>query len=179
MVKSDAVVSDPRAAAVRWLALFLAAAVAASLAGCARPAPLTTQTEGGSISVKVVSGPQGARLVMVPVSINDQGPYDFLLDTGASKSALDTRLAGRLGLPTTGRVQNVTGIGGSSEAVQVRVQEWRAGSVALPSMTILSVDLSSGGGSRDGAFVGLLGSDVLARFEQVTVNYSAASLTLE
>ncbi len=33
-----------------------------------------------------------------PVMINGQGPYDFLLDTGANKSAISTALANQLGL---------------------------------------------------------------------------------
>lgn len=176
----ESVLMRPRRHASRPLALLLALVLTLVAAGCARPAPLaeSVTTEGGSIAAKVVSGPQGARLVLVPVSINDRGPYDFILDTGASKSAVDTRLAGQLRLPTTGRVQNITGIGGTSEAVQVRVDSWRAGAVSLPSMTILSVDLSTGGG-RGAEYAGLLGSDVLARFERITVDYVEPSVTLE
>src|SRR3984885_15784296 len=37
-------------------------------------------------------------MIIVPVSINGSGPYDFLLDTGCAKTIVDRRLADELGL---------------------------------------------------------------------------------
>src|SRR6202035_2976061 len=41
-------------------------------------------------------------LVVIPVSINGAGPFNFLLDTGATNSDIDRRLADQLSLPRVG-----------------------------------------------------------------------------
>src|ERR1700733_15617907 len=38
-------------------------------------------------------------MIIVPVSINGSGPYDFLLDTGCAKTIIDQKLAEELALP--------------------------------------------------------------------------------
>jgi predicted aspartyl protease len=43
--------------------------------------------------------------IMVQVKINGQGPYDFVLDTGATFTCLDNDLADQLKLP---RVEGAT-----------------------------------------------------------------------
>jgi predicted aspartyl protease len=127
------------------------------------------------IHARVVSGAGGARLVLVPVYIQSRGPYDFALDTGAARSLVDSRVANQLRLPSTGTEQAVTGISGTSEATRVRVSSWRVDSVELPPTTILSLRLPSGGGPT---LDGLLGSDMLSRFQIVTVNYPAQTVTV-
>ena len=42
-------------------------------------------------------------MIIVPVSINGSGSYDFLLDTGCAKTMIDQKLAEELGLPQVGR----------------------------------------------------------------------------
>jgi predicted aspartyl protease len=42
-----------------------------------------------------------APLILVPTFVNGQGPYDFVLDTGASATLLSPELAERLGLTAT------------------------------------------------------------------------------
>lgn len=142
-------------------------------------APVTTGSgakEGQQvIHARVVNGTGGARLVLVPVYIQSRGPYDFALDTGASRSLVDSRVANQLRLPSTGTEQAVTGISGTSEATRVRVSSWRVDSVELPPTTILSLRLPTGGGPT---LDGLLGSDMLSRFQIVTVNYPAQTVTL-
>lgn len=127
------------------------------------------------IHARVVGGTGGARLVLVPVYIQSHGPYDFALDTGAARSLVDSRVANQLRLPSTGTEQAVTGISGTSEATRVRVSSWRVDSVELPPTTILSLRLPAGGGPT---LDGLLGSDMLSRFQIVTVNYPAQTVTL-
>ncbi|TRW14340.1 aspartyl protease family protein [Glacieibacterium frigidum] len=50
--------------------------------------------------------------IWTPVTIGDKGPFAFILDTGASMSAINSALARRLNLRRVGRRQ-VSGIGGS------------------------------------------------------------------
>ena len=41
-------------------------------------------------------------MILVPVHINGSGPYEFLLDTGATRTMIDQKLADQLHLPTVG-----------------------------------------------------------------------------
>src|ERR1700741_2564831 len=47
--------------------------------------------------------------IVVPVRINHSGPYDFLLDTGAQMTMIDTALAAELRLARTGQVSMRSG----------------------------------------------------------------------
>ncbi|HYW25709.1 MAG TPA: retropepsin-like aspartic protease [Terriglobales bacterium] len=129
----------------------------------------------GTVHARVVDGAGGARLLVVPVYISSQGPYDFALDTGAARSIVDSRVASRLRLPTSGTEQTITGVSGTSEAARVRVTSWRVDTVALPDATILSLRLPSGGSPE---LSGLLGSDMLSRFRTVTIDYQTGAVTL-
>jgi Aspartyl protease len=57
-----------------------------------------------SLTLRLVQG----SLIIVPVEINHSGPYDFLVDTGAQITTVDSSLAVNLGL----KAQGTTGIGG-------------------------------------------------------------------
>nr|QQZ49391.1 clan AA aspartic protease [Phenylobacterium glaciei] len=48
----------------------------------------------------------------MPVTINGQGPFDFMVDTGANRSCISTQLAAKLGLPAGGKVVVNTITGG-------------------------------------------------------------------
>ncbi len=71
--------------------------------------------------------------MVAPILVNGQGPFRFIIDTGANRSVLSARLAERLGLTPvgTGRVHSVYGV---SPAPLVRVQ----------SLTYRELSLSTG-----------------------------------
>ena len=60
-------------------------------------------------------------MIIVPVSINDSGPYAFLLDTGSGKTMVDQKLADELGLPQVGE-RKIMGILGSTRMSVVRAR---------------------------------------------------------
>lgn len=148
-----------------------------ALAGC-------TITLGNSISygsgttipVRVLRGSDNATLVQVPIYIGNKGPYQFILDTGASISLIDRALALRLNLPRSGSRQPVSGVGGTEQVIFVSVAQWRIDSLALPKTTIASGALPSGRGGP--SIQGLLGSDLLSQFGKITLDYNAATLTV-
>lgn len=129
---------------------------------------------GTKVHMRVVNGPHGATLALVPVTIDGHGPYVFALDTGAAKSAIDSKTARRLHLRQVGTSHRVEGISGSAQAKIVAVDAWRLGTIRLRSDRIGSLDLFGG---HNGP-VGLLGSDVLSRFSSVCVDYDSATLRL-
>lgn len=47
-------------------------------------------------------------LMVVPVRINGQGPFDFVVDTGTNRTLIDPELAEQLGLKAAGRISLAT-----------------------------------------------------------------------
>jgi predicted aspartyl protease len=47
-------------------------------------------------------------MIVVPVTINGAGPYDFILDTGTSDMVVDSQLVAELSLPSAGDINFVT-----------------------------------------------------------------------
>jgi hypothetical protein len=65
------------------------------------------------------------------VSINGQGPFDFVIDTGANRSVISRELAAKLGLPP-GEIVHVHGIAGVQDAQTVNVRSFKAGVIEVP-----------------------------------------------
>ncbi len=156
-----------------------------------------TPKGGQTVKVEVVAdkGPKRSAMALVPVYIDGHGPYPFALDTGASSSLIPASLARKLKLPEVGSPETVSGITGSSQAVRVRVGNWRAGSVSLPP-TLLSAmaDSEPTATAEEGRHgtrppnapvhrvagpVGLLGSDVMSRYGKIAVDYDKGLLILD
>src|SRR5262249_43980223 len=97
------------------------------------------------------------------VLINGQGPYDFVIDTGANRSVIATELAAQLQLPP-GNPTRVHGIARVQDAQTVNVKSLRAGAVEAPieDVPLLArVDLDADG---------ILGIDAFAD-RQVTFDF--------
>jgi predicted aspartyl protease len=146
------------------------------------PRALEPAPQASAVPLRVVrSG--GSVVVLVALTLEGQGPYDFVLDTGASRSVVDRQLAEELGLERMRAVPQVTGVSGPAEASIVRVREWSAGDVTFPGMALAAIDLQF----SDSAVVqqlvgrrlyGLLGSDLLSVFRTVVIDYEQELLTL-
>ncbi|HEU5441197.1 MAG TPA: retropepsin-like aspartic protease, partial [Ktedonobacterales bacterium] len=129
-----------------------------------------------TVKVKILKGQGGATLIQAPVTIDNKGPYNFILDTGASISVVDTELADMLALPVVGAGQPVSGVGGKETAIPIKVTTWKLGDLKLPSATITKGNLPE---SEHGqGLQGLLGSDILSRFGRITIDYSGSSITV-
>jgi predicted aspartyl protease len=117
----------------------------------------------------------GCRMV-VPVSINGRGPYDFLLDTGAAMTMVDERVAHDLGFRPMTRVRLVT-FTGAPTMPMARVETISVGLESLSDMKVLYFDLrklfSFGYGIR-----GVLGQDFLSRFNYL-ISYREKSIRFE
>lgn len=152
----------------------------ASLAGCTVQLGQAQQIDphagGISVPVRVLHYDGGATLVLLTVTINNHGPYTFIVDTGAEVSLIDTQVSRQLGLRVTGAPHQVSGIGGSQEAVPVAISKWHADKLRLPNMAIDSGDFSAE--RRDSGYVGLLGSDILTRFGLISLDYAHGTLTV-
>jgi predicted aspartyl protease len=115
-------------------------------------------------------------IALVPVTINGKGPFTFALDTGASKSLMDSAVAKRLQVPKKGSAGKIAGINSVTKASLVKVTSWKVGQIKLPPTTIVSTNLPFG--NAYAGIQGLLGSDMLSGFDVVTIDYGKKQLRL-
>jgi hypothetical protein len=80
-----------------------------------------------SVPLHLVNGYQ----MIVPVSIDHSGPYEFLLDTGSQFTMIDPSLAAELYLDARGSV-SVTGNGFHTTASAVELDRLEVGRHAVP-----------------------------------------------
>ncbi len=83
--------------------------------------PLFAQTVASEPAGEIVNtGNDLARRMTVPVMVNGQGPFQFVIDTGADRTVISTELAERLGLPE-GEKARLHAMSGSSSVRVVKI----------------------------------------------------------
>lgn len=127
------------------------------------PQPLTVKIEVDERS-----------MIIVPVSLNGSRPYNFVLDTGCSKSIVDRKLAGELGLPPAGE-KSVTGVLASAKLSVVHVKSLSVAGATVEDGEVFSVEHS---GNVTGNVRGVLGEDFLRNFD-LLIDYRRRMLRLE
>jgi predicted aspartyl protease len=121
--------------------------------------------------------PGGNPLILVPVFVEGIGPYEFILDTGASISLLSSELGRSLGVVVTGTEKGM-GAGGAHTLELGRVGSLTIGNTELHDVEIaLSDQLAQIGAVVKAKIDGDIGYNVLKHF-RVTVDYSKALLNL-
>ena len=106
----------------------------------------------------------------VDVCIGGQGPYPFILDTGAGQSTIDAGLAHRLHLASAGAATEFAGVGCTGTAQPgLGGLPGRSTGSTLAAQQLTAATLPQMGGK--GEPVGLLGSDVLSRFGAVRIDF--------
>ncbi len=125
-----------------------------------------------------LAGP-GEAALLVPVFVNGQGPYSFVLDTGATMTCVDMVVAEELELPTEpGRIGIGMGIEQEPGGLElVSIDSLRVGNATAMGLTGCALDL--GRFRAMGLEVeGLLGLNFLREF-RVTLDFRTEELTLE
>jgi predicted aspartyl protease len=115
--------------------------------------------------------------IVVPVMINGQGPFRFIVDTGASRSTLSPDVVSRLGLLHAAETQiEVNGITGAAQVPTVMVANLRAGDFAISgeSFPVLSAPIMAGADGILGA-AGLTMQRLSVDFEHNKVALSEAT----
>ena len=127
-----------------------------------------------TVPLRVLTGASGQTLALVAVYIGNSGPFSFILDTGASGSVVRTQVAKEIGLTPARTIGPVSGVGGVIARAQTTdITRWRMGNVALPPTELVMIDFPGRGGPD-----GLIGSDVLSQFGNVSVDFSRRVLVL-
>lgn len=165
---------------VRPLAFFILVFCLLAL-GCGFPSTVSpgspSETAPGEVSFKL-AGPNEAALI-VPVKINGKGPYDFVLDTGATFTCVDRTLADELKLPDwSGPLGTVVITGGEGQMGFVKIDMLEVGGTARASeLVACKLDLSRmqppGFGIK-----GLVGLNFLKSY-RVTIDFERNTLRLE
>jgi len=95
-------------------------------------------------------------------TIGGHGPYWFLIDTGANRSAIDQRLISELGLPTESETE-IQGAGGTIRTKTVTIPQLQLGSVQVENLKPTVYDLSTSLSPKGDAIAGIIGFDVLQK----------------
>jgi hypothetical protein len=122
------------------------------------------QSNGFDIHFKLLCG----SLILVPVTVNGSGPYDFVLDTGTSTTSIDPKLAAQLALPWVGRTTQYDAQS-SSAVPMAHATELGLGGAKVQNLSVL-VESMAGLNYFDGKVRGVLGENFLSRFDLLLDN---------
>lgn len=138
---------------------------------------MTNPTTDVSAAVTVPFRPASscAPLLLIDVMVNGQGPFQFVLDTGASGTGLSRRLAERLRLGG-GEQRAALGCGGTVNAETVRVSGLQVGPLRMENLPVFVADLSAIAGKAGAEIDGILGYDFLHHW-RLLIDYPARTLT--
>jgi hypothetical protein len=149
------------------------------------PTAGATSPARSACTAKAVTGPQVLKLSIestltgkiptIPVCVDDEGPFTFLISTGAGSSVIDPSVARSLGLHEDGS-SAVRGVTCVPSAATVKVKSWSMSGAKLAPQKLLVAQVTGAGASR--APSGIIGSDVLSRFGGVRIDYRLRRLVL-
>lgn len=141
------------------------------------PAPAATTPPGESIAPPVLVTPfvqpfdlDATRRMSVKVMVGGQGPFSFLVDTGAERTVIARELAERLGLAEGEKLRLAT-IGGSAT-----VPSYRIAALQMSDLHLAAVDAPAFFGRHIGA-AGLIGIDMLEN-RRVLIDFRNESMQI-
>jgi predicted aspartyl protease len=117
----------------------------------------------------------GGYLMVVGVSINDRGPFDFLVDTGTNTTLIDPDLAKELGLTPKDNLQ-LASLASATNVPRYYFQTFRVGPASVSNQEALAVPLPQLA-TLDHNIRGVLGMNFLLHFS-FRLNYDRRTLEL-
>src|SRR6266700_2660322 len=124
---------------------------------------------------RLVGGAQP--LILLPVRVNDRGPFDFILDTGAGTSLLSSELAKQLETKVIGSKEGQSA-GGKVSVSLAKVDSLAVGETKLEDVDVGIVDLSQIAKTIGAPIDGDLGYNFLNRF-QITIDYGQCEIRFD
>src|SRR5437763_2678926 len=100
--------------------------------------PKTLSSKSSTVHFRLAGGAQP--LILLPVEVNEQGPFEFILDTGAGTSLLSAELAEKLQVKVLGSKQGQTA-GGAVSVSLAKVDSITVGEARLADIDVGVVDL--------------------------------------
>ncbi|HKD36545.1 MAG TPA: retropepsin-like aspartic protease, partial [Pirellulales bacterium] len=139
---------------------------------------MTTATISPSSSKTKFRLAGGAQpLILLPVHVNNHGPFEFILDTGAGTSLLSSELAKQLAVKIIGSKEGQSA-GGKVAVSLAKVDSLAVGETKLGEVNVGVVDLTHIGRTVGAKIDGDLGYNFLKYF-RVTINYRDCELRLD
>jgi predicted aspartyl protease len=114
-------------------------------------------------------------LMVVSVSINDRGPFDFMIDTGTNTTLIDPELAKELGLTPKDSLQ-LASLSSATSVPRYYLQTFRVGPASVSNQEALGVPLPQIA-ALDSKIRGILGMNFLLHFS-FRLNYDRRTLEL-
>ena len=131
---------------------------------CALPTTLPAQTNTPNMSDQVVRFKlQDGYLMIVPTTVDGVGPFNFLLDTGTTRTVIDPALAQQLNAPVRGEVA-VTGALHQRQDKLVMLKQLQLGEASVAGLGAV-VDKIARRELLAPGIRGVLGEDFLSRFD--------------
>ncbi|HEV7522809.1 MAG TPA: retropepsin-like aspartic protease [Candidatus Angelobacter sp.] len=141
----------------------------AASALAASPVPDTTTNT--HLRVRTVAG----YLMVVGVSINDRGPFDFLIDTGTNTTLIDPQLATELSLKPKDKLK-LSSLASTTDVPRYYFQTFRVGPASVSHLEALAMPLPQLT-ALDHKIRGVLGMNFLLQFS-FRLNYDHHGLDL-
>jgi predicted aspartyl protease len=135
----------------------------------------TLSPSSAKVKFRLAGGAQP--LILLPVEINGEGPFDFILDTGAGTSLLSSQLGERLGIKIIGSKEGQSA-GGAVSVSLAKVDSLAVGSAKLEDVDVGLVDLSHIGKTVGAQIDGDLGYNFLKHF-RITLDYRANAIRFD
>ena len=129
----------------------------------------------GRVAFRLAGGAQP--LLLLPVQVNDRGPFQFVLDTGAGTTLLTPALAHSLGVRSIGTRQGQTA-GGAVDISLAVVDSLGVGELQRANLDVAILDLSRISQTIGTPLDGDLGYNFLKDF-RLTIDFHAAELRLD
>jgi predicted aspartyl protease len=127
----------------------------------------TLSPSSAKVTFRLAGGAQP--LILLPVEVNGEGPFEFILDTGAGTSLLSSELGQKLGIKIIGSKEGQSA-GGAVSVSLARVSSLAVASAKLDDVDVGLVDLSQIGKTVGTKIDGDLGYNFLKHF-RVTLDY--------
>src|ERR1700693_5768101 len=135
----------------------------------------TLSLNNSKIGFRLAGGAQP--LILLPVQVNDRGPFDFILDTGAGTSLLSSDLAKQLQVKIIGSKEGQSA-GGKVSVSLAKVDSLAVGGTKLDDVDVGIVDLAHIGKTIGAQIDGDLGYNFLKHF-RVTIDYGDCEIRFD
>lgn len=146
-----------------------AALFVAAPAFAATPGTLTDEVP--PVAATVAAGEDQAKRMTVPVTINGQGPFQFVIDTGADRTVISKELAEQLALPKSGTAR-LHAMGGSAQVSVVKIDRVQVSNMITKKVKAAALPRKFIGAD------GLIGIDSL-KGQRIVMDFRAGTMTLQ
>jgi predicted aspartyl protease len=137
--------------------------------------PRILTAKSSTVRFRLAGGAQP--LILIPVEVNDQGPFDFILDTGAGTSLLSLELAEKLKVKVLGSKQGQSA-GGAVSVSLAKIDSVTVGNARLTDVDVGIVDLKQIGTTVGAKIDGDLGYNFLKSY-RISIDYEKGQLRFD